>query len=269
MSVQLRELLEHVLEGEPAVGDEVDAVFREADRLRRRRTRRVLAAGLGAAALVTAAGYLLTTTLLPRSATPAPTGLPAPAPAVSAAPSAAPSAVRSGGTPSPKPSAGGDAVRAVVEPLVKGRSLRLAATERGDGWRRWAVTTPDGRSRGTVKIAVYDRPDGLCFPVRADPDACARADRKAGFAFVRYDDVSDADRQVRQTIARRLSDGRTVTVLAAGERDAGAEKGKPALTGAQVEQVATDERVFAAFGPDERCDGAGSCPEFRVEVPVD
>ncbi|GAB2592030.1 hypothetical protein Aab01nite_38190 [Paractinoplanes abujensis] len=259
MSAPLSQLLEHVLEGEPPAGDEVDAVFRRADRLRRRRTQGILGAGAVTAAIIVALGYVLTSTLLaPRPATikavPATPGLGAVSPPL--VPSQA---------PVPGPSAP-DGVLEVIEPLVEGRELRVVpgSAERGDGWRRYEVAEPDGRSRGTVEVAVFDVRKKWCFPVAADPDECARPDRAAGLEFVRYDDVSDADRQVRQTIAHRLDDGRTVAVMALGKRDAGAQRGKPGLTGAQVEQVATDERVFDAFGRKEDC-GKG-CPDFNTPV---
>jgi hypothetical protein len=247
----LRELLEHVLEGEPSIGDEVDAVFRRADRLRRRRTQGLLAAGLGGAAMVVAVGYVLTTMLIPAT----PELRPAPAPL----PASTPATVK------PGPSVAADPVLDVIAPLVLSRSLRIVpnSAERGDGWRRYAVADGD-QPRGTVQVAVYDKPGEYCFPVRADREACARAERADGLEFVRYDDESDQDRQVHQTIARRLSDGRTIAVMAAGERDAGAAKGRPALSGAQVEKVATDERVFGAFAGGSAC-GKG-CPSFRTSV---
>ncbi|MBL7256312.1 hypothetical protein [Paractinoplanes lichenicola] len=259
MSAPLSQLLEHVLEGEPPVGDEVDAVLRRADKLRRRRTQGILGLGAVTAGIIVALGYVLTSTLLaPRPATleavPTTAGIVAvtPPPLLSRAPATAPAA--------------SDAVLEVIEPLVEGRELRIVAgsAERGNGWRRYEIADVDGRSRGTVEVAVFDVRKKWCFPVAADPDECARPDRAAGLEFVRYDDVSDADRQVRQTIARRLGDGRTVAVMAAGERDAGAQRGKPGLTGAQVEQVATDERVFDAFGRKEAC-GKG-CPDFSTPV---
>ncbi|MEV4350667.1 hypothetical protein AB0J83_39925 [Actinoplanes sp. NPDC049596] len=243
----LRELLEHVLEGEPSVGEEVDAVFRRADRLRRRRTQLLLGSGLLGAAAIVAAGYLLTTTLLPGR------------PAVTVTPVVSiPASV----APAPAVTVTSDAVRDLVEPLIEGRGLDVKSVERGDGWRRYHVVDGD-QPRGAVDVAVYDKSDDYCFPVKADKKACARVDQAGGLEFVRYDDVADENWQVRQTIARRASDGRTVAVMATGKRDVGAEKGKPALTGAQVEQVATDDRVFDAFGP-ETCEQG--CPPFRTPV---
>ncbi|MEU8817904.1 hypothetical protein [Actinoplanes sp. NPDC048796] len=242
----LRELLEHVLEGEPSVGDEVDAVFRRADRLRRRRTQLLLGSGLLGAVAIVAAGYLLTTTLLPG----APSAV---APVVSV-----PATVR----PAPAVSEASDGVREMVEPLIVGRGLGIKSVERGDGWRRYHVVEGD-EPRGAIDVAVYHEPDGYCFPVKADKKACARVDKAGDLEFVRYDDVSDEDWQVRQTIARRPADGRTIAVMATGKRDVGAARGKPGLTGAQVEQVATDDRVFDAFGA-ETC--RKGCPSFRTPV---
>jgi hypothetical protein len=72
VTAQLGDLFEHVLAGEPALGDEVNAVFRDAERLRRRRTRLLLAAGAATAGAIVLAGYLLTTTLLPARDAPPP-----------------------------------------------------------------------------------------------------------------------------------------------------------------------------------------------------
>ncbi|MGK5684821.1 hypothetical protein [Actinoplanes sp. URMC 104] len=259
MSAPLSRLLEQVIDGEPPLGDEVDAVFRRAAKLRRRRTQAVLAAGAATAAVIVVLGYVLTSNLLaPRPTTM--TSLPAATGPAPSAPATLPSAAAK-----PAPTAA-DAVLEVVAPLLEGRELRVApgGAERGNGWREYAVADEQGRSRGTIRVGAFDVREDWCFPVRADAEACARPDRSAGLEWVRYDDVEDPDRQVRQTIARRLDDGRTVAVMAAGQRDAGAERGKPALTGAQVEQVATDERVFDAFRGDEDC--RKKCPSFRTPV---
>ncbi|HET6481039.1 MAG TPA: hypothetical protein VFG35_13515 [Actinoplanes sp.] len=262
MSAPLNRLLQHVLEGEPPLGDEVDAIFRRADRLRRRRTRTVLGAGAATVGLIAALGYVLTATLLsppPVTITP---------PAVSAI--AAPSPVLSR-TPAPAPALA-DGVLAVIEPLLEGRKLTIVpgSAERGPGWRQYRVTEGPGRPRGTIVVAVFDVGKNLdarkkwCFPVAADLDECARPDRAHGLESVRYDDVSDPDRQVRQTVARRLGDGRVLAVLAVGKRNVGAQRGKPALTGTQVEKVATDERVFDAFRRTEGCDDL--CPSLNTPV---
>jgi hypothetical protein len=254
MSGQLGELLEHILDGEPALGDEVDAVFRRAEALRRRRARLLVAAGAGAVAGIVAAGYLLATTLLPATVEPAPVAAPPP------------SAV-------PVPSAIADPVLAIIAPLVDGEkmTIRPRPPERGNGWRQYSVTA-DGEPRGTVQVAVYPAPDDLCFPKQGKRKKCARTDwAPRGIEYVRYDDEDDPDWQVHQTIARRISDGRTMAVMATGERGTdNPSRGKPALSGAQVEKIATDPRLGDAFGPDEECTGpsADACPVFRVPVPL-
>jgi len=134
------------------------------------------------------------------------------------------------------------------------------------------VVDQDGKPRGTVELAVYSVAEDLCFPVPAAPAKCARTKwAPAGIEYVRYDDDHDPDWQVHQTIARRISDGRTVAVMATGERGTdNASRGKPGLTGAQIEQLATDRRLFNAFNAGEQCSGpsSGACPAFKVPVPL-
>jgi hypothetical protein len=244
MSVPLRRLLESVLENEPALGDEVDAVFRAADRLRRRRTRALVWSGLIAAAGIVAAGCLLTTTLLPTGGGTTPHAAP-----TSAAP----------------PSTDADRVLAVVTSVVDGKGTHIypRPPERGNGWRQYSVVDRDGKPRGTLDVAVYASPEDLCFPVPSAPGTCSPTEwAPRGIEYVRYDDEQDPDRQVHQTIARRISDGRVVSVMADGQG------GKPGLTGKQVEKIATDPRLGDAFGPQERCPGPSACPAFTVPVPV-
>ena len=269
MSARLTHLLEHVLAGEPALGDEVEAVFREAERLRRRRTRRLIAAGGGVTAVVAVVGYLLATTLL--APAPPPAGKPAAKPAAPARPAATPS---SGVSVQVVPSSVADPVLALIAPVVDGKKMHIypRSPERGSGWRQYRVVDKDGKPRGNVAIAVYTVAEDLCFPVLAAPSKCARTSwAPAGVEFARYDDSDDPDRQVRQTIARRISDGRTIALMSTGERDTGsAARGKPALSGKQVETISTDRRIFDAFGPAERCTGpaSGTCPVFTVPVPL-
>lgn len=254
MSVQLNQLLEHVLDGEPGLGDEVDAVFRRADRIRRRRLRALIAAGVAAAAIIVATGYALTSTLMPGTATSEPAAAP---------PSAGPA-----------PSDLTDPVLEVLAPLVDAKKMHIypRPPERGDGWRQYSVVDKDGKARGTVEVAVYAVADDLCFPVLAAPGKCAKTEwAPAGVKYVRYDDDQDLDWQVHQTIARRITDGRTLAVMATGERGTGnAAAGKPGLTGAQIEKAATDRRMFDAFGANEKCQGpsAAACPAFKVSVPL-
>jgi hypothetical protein len=253
MNARLPELLEPVLAGEPPLADEVDAVFRRADLLHRRRTRMLLALGAVAVAGVVAAGFVLTSTLLPGREPAARVAPPSmAAPPIIAAP-----------TPMPSPSPTRDSVRAVVGPAVDARGLHVLAGDRGQGWREYPVRDADGIRRGIVRVALYRVEGDLCFPVLAAPRRCARAERTSeGIDYVRYDDEHDPDRQVHQTIA--VLDGRALAVMAAGEPGTGAKRGKPALTGKQVEKVATDERLFDAFAA-ERCGDV--CPAFAVPVP--
>jgi hypothetical protein len=60
-------------------------------------------------------------------------------------------------------------------------------------------------------------------------------------------------------------------VMVTGERGTDdAARGRPGLTGAQVEQAATDQRMFEAFDGEAGCDreSAADCPVFRVPVPA-
>lgn len=249
MSAHLTKLLEHALAGEPALADEVDAVFRRADRLRRRRARAVLAAGVFAVVVVVAAGALVVTTLLPDDRTPPP-------------------ALLAVGPTKPAPSAQPDPVLAVIAPVIVAKKLKIRPRppERGNGWRQYAVTTAGGEPRGIVQVAVYQTPQKLCFPVLAAPDACARPEKSAdGLDYLRYDGVEDSAWRTRQTIAHRGADGRALALMAVGERT-----GRPPLSGTQVQKLATDTRLMAAFGAAETCTGpsAGACPTFHVPVPT-
>jgi hypothetical protein len=257
VTAPLAELLGHVLEGEPALAGEVDEVFRRADVLRRRRTRTLLAAGAAIAGTVVLAGYLLTTTLLPAR------GAARSAPVASAI---TPSAV-------PVPSTIADPVLAVLAPLVDGDHRRIVPRPpaRGFGWRQYSVLAADGTPHGTIEIAVFARPHGLCFPRRSGHDGCSLLDHAGGIDYVPYGDGTDPDWQVNQAIARRASDGRTVAVMATGEREAAdPEDARPPLSADEVKRVVTDQRLFAAFGPGEGCDGPadGACPVFKVPVPT-
>lgn len=255
MSVRLAELLEPVLAAEPPLGDEVDAVFRRADRLRRRRTRVLIASGGVAVAGIVAAGLLLTSTLLPGREPVART----------VPPSMAAPPVVVVGTPTPSPSPARDLVRALIGPVIGAKGMHILAGRRGSGWREYPVRDAEGVRRGTVQVAIYRVEGDLCFPVLAAPGRCARTEKASkGIEYVRYDDEHDPDRQVHQTIAHR--DASAIAVMAAGEPDTGAKRGKPSLSGKQVEKVATDQHLFDAFGTDERC-GDG-CPAFPVSVPV-
>ncbi len=250
MSALLTEVLERACESEPPPGDAVPDIGRRADRLRRRRARGVVLAGLIAVVLVVLLGYALTTVLLP-------------------GPKARSTAAVA--VPQPRPSAVLDPVLTVLAPPVDAKGYRIVPRlpAAGAGWRQYAVLDAQGGPRGLVEVAVYDAPAGLCLPVRADPDACARPDRtRAGIEYARYAETGDVDWQVHQVIARRVVDGRTIAVMATGERGTGsAERGEPPLTTVEVAQAATNPRLPDAFGVGERCNTpAPDCPILRVPV---
>ncbi|WP_146164294.1 hypothetical protein [Pseudosporangium ferrugineum] len=243
-------VLERACESEPPVGDAVEDIFRRADRLRRRRARTVILAGLVAVVIVILLGYALTTVLLP-----------GPKPRSAAAVAVA----------QPRPSAVLDPVLAVLAPPVDAKAYRVVPSEpsSGPGWRQYTVTDRDGRPRGMIEVAVFDAPAGLCLPVLADPSACAQPDRtRAGIEYARYADTADVDWQVRQVIARRVVDGRTVAVQATGARGTGdTDRGSPPLTTREVAQAATNPRLIDAFGLGEHCNApAPSCPILKIAV---
>jgi hypothetical protein len=239
-------LLGQVFAGEPPVGRGVAAVYRRADR---RRLRIVLVLGAVAAVLVATLGYALAAALVPDSARRSATAVPA------------------------APAPGVDPVLRILR-TAAGRDLRVLPREpsRGEGWRQYAVLTHGtGKSRGLIEVSVYTAPDGICFPVLADPKACARPVRAgAGVEYVRYGSARDVDWQVYQAMARRLSDGRLLTVLATGERGTGdAVAGRPPLTSLQTVTLAVDPALISAFGPGESCDGPDpACPLLMVPVPA-
>jgi hypothetical protein len=248
----LGDLLAQVFDREPPLGDGVEAVYHRAEQIRKRRLRAVIGAGAAAVVVVAAVGYGLTTVAIPRARTRQ----------ISTIAETAPVAGRA------------DPVLDVLR-TAGTAEYRVVPREpsRGAGWRQYTVVSRDGgHPHGLIEISTYMAEGGLCFPVLAQKDACARAERRGDdVEYVRYADDRDVDWQVNQTIARRLSDGRVVVVMATGERGTGsAVTGKPPLTGMQTATVATDSRVMAAFGPDERCNGPDpACPVLKVPVPIE
>lgn len=241
----LGDRLAPALAGEPPVGDAVDEIYRRAERLRRRRARVVLAAGAGVVAVVAATGYALTTVLLP--ATP----------------------VRTTASAAPPPP---DRIRELLTATVRPSHLTVVPREpaRGDGWRQYLVLTADGRPHGLIEVSAYAAPEGLCFPVLADPSACARPMTLAtNVQYVRYAEDRDPNWQVTEVIARHLTDGRTVVVQATGERGTGSRTaGRAPLSPPVAAQIATDPRLAAGFDPQETCNDNAACPTLRVPVKV-
>jgi hypothetical protein len=235
-------LFEALPEREPPIGDAVEDIFRRAEAVRRRRVRALFAAAALAVGGIVAVGYVLTTLLLPAT----PPRQPATA----------------GGTPAPS-----DPVLDVIRPVFRASGLRIVAREpaRGDGWRRYRVLTPNGRSRGIVEISAYPAGTGLCFPVRGHPGVCARPEFAAGgVAYARYANDLDVNWQANEVIAR-FPDGRVIVVQATGERGTGtATGGHPPLSALVVARIATDPRIAAAYGNGDLCTAA--CPILKVPV---
>jgi hypothetical protein len=244
---RLATLLAEALAGEPPIGNGVAAVHRRAGALRRRHLRRVVAAGVAAVVLVAAAGYALTAAVVPATAR------------------------RGAAASAARPTPPADPVLAILRPAAPGLRMLPREPARGDGWRQYTVLDrATGRTRGLIEVSVYAAPGGICFPVLADPGACARPERAGDVEYVRYTDDRDVDWQVHEVIARRLPDGRVVALMATGERGTGdAIAGRPPLTGRQVAGLATDPRLMSAFGAQERCGGGDpACPLLKVPVPV-
>lgn len=240
----LDERLSRAFTGEPPLGGEVDAVFRRAEQVRRGRLRRLLLAGLLAVVLVAALGYALTSVLLPTGA---------------------PRAVAS----PPTSPAGPDPIGGVLAELT-GLTI-LPHPPGGSGWRQYVALDEHGRSHGQIVVLAYAAPQDLCLPVLADKHACALPEHAAGTVdYARYAWDTDVDRQVTEVIARRRTDGRTIAVMASGERGTGdAEAGRPPLTGLQTAKAATDPQIMGGFPENERCnDPAAACPGLKLRVPI-
>jgi len=240
-------LFEQVLQHEPAVEDGPAAVYRRVDRMRRRRVRTLLGVGVGLVLAIGTIGYGVTTALLPRSVTLTPVDT--------------------------SPTAPSEPALAVLAPVLAGKGYRIVprAPLGGTGWRQYLVVAADGKPRGLVEISAYATPNGLCFPVLADAKACARPQLAPGNVdYVRYSADKDVDWQVTEVISRRRADGRTIVVLATGERGTGNRAaGRPPLTGLEAARVAVDPRTARAFAPEERCATPdATCPALKVPVPV-
>jgi hypothetical protein len=240
---ELAERLSRAFDDEPATGDAVDAVFRRVERTRRRRIRRVILGGLAAVVLVAAVGYGLTDVLLP-----APVKRAAPTPTASA----------------------GDPVLAALA-RVGGVRVSPRSPPRGSGWRLYTAVDERGLARGMILVVVYTVPGTFCLPVLADKRACALLESAPGNRqYARYSWDDNIDWQVNEAIARRVPDGRTVAVMATGQRGtADAETGRPPLTALQAAAAATDPALMNGFAATERCgDKIPGCPLLRVKVPA-
>jgi hypothetical protein len=239
----LGERLGRAFADEPPTGDAVGAVFRRAGQIRRARLRRLLLAGLLAVLLVAALGYALTTVLLPTGAHRAAANQPGPA--------------------APDPVGG-------VLAEITGLTI-LPHPPGGSAWRQYIALDESGRSQGLVVVLAYAVPNGLCLPVLADKNSCALPEHAGSTVdYARYAWDGDVNWQVNEVIARRRTDGRTIAVMATGERNTGdARAGRPPMTALQTAKAATDPRIMGGFTEDEQCnDPAAACPGLKLRVPA-
>jgi hypothetical protein len=248
-STTLADRLVPVFAGEPPLDNPVAAVLARAGRLHRRRSRLVLTAGAVVVTLVTFVAYALTTVVLPN--TPKRTTYIEPVAAVT--------------TPHRDPALD------QLAPLLRASGMKITPRDHGDGWRQYDVQSKTGRPHGLIELAIYDQPDGLCFPLLADHTACARPETTpANVQYARYAFDRDVNWQVNETMARRLPDGPTLVIQATGERGTGSPTaGRPPMTALLTARLAVDPRLMAAFAPGEHCNGPSpDCPALKVPVPV-
>jgi hypothetical protein len=284
----IRDLLDGVIDDEPPLPDAAVAVFGLADKLRKRRRRRVLIGATCVVVTVALTGNALTEWLLP-AVVPQVTGdrQPSPTPGASGGPgvqgsgvqgsgaalrsaSGAPSgAIGAGASAAPDVSASSaattDPVLGRVVAALGNRGFAFQRTEQGEGWRRYAVLV-GGTPTGTLETVVYATTAGLCLPKDAattgTPESCVRMARKDGLRYYTYEDADDG---VTEAVLVRQSDSRAYAVQATG----GSGQGAP-LTVTELKRVALDPNLLDAFSPDEWCDRPdSSCPDLAVPVPAE
>jgi hypothetical protein len=260
----VRDLLDGVLDDEPAMPDAAVAVFTQADRLRKRRRRRVLLTATAVVVLVAFTGNALTELIVP-TVVPKISADPTATPAASAPGVSAPEATASGVTASGAP--GASAAAAASDPLLafsatllapSGSQLRPNAT--GEGWSRYDVVD-SGEVTGTLEYVLYSTTAGLCLPPTPTPsDRCVRMALRND---VRYYTYEDPDAGFAELIGVRQKDSRAFAVQSRGlDGDAAP------LTVTELKRLALDRGLATQLDDDEWCDRPdASCPELGVPVP--
>ena len=243
----LDERLSQAFDDEPPVGDAVEAVLERAEQLRKGRIRRVLLTGVAAVLVVAAAGYGLTSVLLPGTPPVRPAAV---APQAPSAPAA-------------------DPMETVLS-RISGLTVTPRLPVTTSGWRHYSAVDAQGLPRGVIEVSAYRVTGSFCLPVQNAPKECSLLERTPdGVEFVRYRWDRDIEWQVNQAVSRR-ADGRVLVVVATGPRNTHeAQAGRPPLSGLETERAATDPQIMAAFEETESCnDPASACPALRIAVPV-
>jgi hypothetical protein len=250
---QVRELLMRLFDDEPAPGDTVTSVYRRAERLRRRRQWRAIAAGACLVVLVALAGYGVTDALFPRVGGDLAGGPGDPTSSVPAPPTV-------------------DRVGAAIGRNLASSGLTFRPDARGTGWRRYTVFAA-ATSVGTLDVVVYPAAVALCYPKAAGTSDCAR-DRTTddGLEYATYTEDDSAEQQYTEILARQPAEGRGVAAYAAGPRASGERgPGESPLGIGLLQRVALDRSVIAAFDADEWCGRPSdpACPTPAVPMPPD
>ncbi len=271
---QVRDLLDDVFDDEPARPDAAVAVFGLAEKLRKRRRRRVLIAATCFVVLVALAGNAVSELLAPtagRGRTAGLTGTPATPGADPTAVTGAPTApgapnASAASTASPATSASAEPVLALAVKALGPGGHSFEPDGKGDGWRRYTVAS-EGKVTGRLAVVLYSTTGGLCLPPTPKPsEDCVRMPVRNGVRYYTYD---DADRRFTQVVAVRQADSRVFALHATGAGADGSDAAA-ALTVTELKRLALDPRLPDAFGADESCDRPDpSCPTLGLPVPPD
>jgi hypothetical protein len=243
----VRDLLDGVLDDEPAMPDAAVAVFTQADRMRKRRRRRVLFIATGLVVLVAFAGNALTELIVPTVV-----------PQRTAGPAVAPTPAADG--PPATPAAVADPLLTFTTELLRPSGSQFRPKAAGDGWWRYDVVD-DGTVTGSLEYVLYSTTAGLCLPPTTAPSS--RCVRMALRNDVRYYTYEDPDQGFAELIGVRESDSRAFALQSTGlDGDAAP------LTVTELKRLALDPGLTKHLTDDEWCDRPDtSCPTLGVPVP--
>jgi hypothetical protein len=245
----VRDLLDGVLDDEPAMPDAAVAVFTQADRMRKRRRRRVLLIATALVILVAYTGNALTELIVPTVV-----------PKISADPTTAPTAAASAPGAASPAAAASDPLLTFTATLLAPSGSQLRPNATGDGWWRYDVVD-DGAVTGTLEYVLYSTTAGLCLPPTPTPSS--RCVRLALRNDVRYYTYEDPDQGFAELIGVRQTDSRAFALQSTGlDGDAAP------LTVTELKRLALDPGLITRLDDDEWCDRPdAACPTLGVRVP--